>query len=184
MWTPPVALVSVAVLPAAPAQRCLETDPNGFSLQTAACFLLHSSASDVQPINRCIYTQKKVVWIWKPDCDLKHVSLMETIFHVLYFIVGLHLMIVSLWIILTQICFIHKATENSEKNAHHCSLKPKFGPSKFPKPRLSLLHQQFITICLWLFVVINNSYLLLLFHITLHKVEYLELLTVNKHFCY
>lgn len=51
---PPAASVSVAVLPAAPVQPCSESDPGGLSQQTAACCFPQSSASDVQPDERCI----------------------------------------------------------------------------------------------------------------------------------
>lgn len=53
--SPPAASVSVAVLPAVLARPCSESDPSGLSLRTAACCLLRSSASDVQPNGRCIY---------------------------------------------------------------------------------------------------------------------------------
>lgn len=58
--SPPAASVSVAVLPAAPVQQCSESDPSGPSLQTDACCLLRSSASDVQPEEKGAFiTQKK-----------------------------------------------------------------------------------------------------------------------------
>lgn len=69
----PATSVSVAVLPAAPAQWCSESDPGGSSLLTVACCLLQSSASDVPPGDTGFYRNisNRKSEMTKLECDFK-----------------------------------------------------------------------------------------------------------------